>query len=62
MRNDIDYGNTTMLEEKHEADREILYNLSLIQNHPTLTEKVDRFIVRMISAKLKLGLGNSKNL
>ena len=62
MRHDIDYGNTTTLEEKHEADREMLYNLSLIQN-PTLREKVDRFIVKkMISAKLKLGLGNSKNL
>ena len=60
MKHDIDYGNTTTLEEKHEADREMLYNLSLIQN-PTLSEKVDRFIVKkMISAKLKLGLGNSK--
>ncbi len=62
MRHDIDFGNTTTLEEKHEADREMLNNLSLIQN-PTLREKVDRFIVKkMISAKLKLGLGNSKNL
>ena len=61
MRHDIDDGNIT-LEENHEADREMLYNLSLIQN-PTLREKVDRFIVKkMISAKLKLGLGNSKNL
>ena len=59
-RDDIDYGNSTTLEEKHEADREMLYNLSLIQN-PTLTEKVDRFIVeKMICVKLKLG--NSKNL
>ena len=46
MRHDIDYGNSTTLEE-----------------NPTLREKVDRFIVKkMISAKLKLGLGNSKNL
>ena len=62
MRHDINYGNSTTLEEKHEADREMLYNLSLIQN-PTLREKVDRFIVKkMYSDKLKLGLGNSKNL
>ena len=40
MRPDIDDGNSTTLEEKHEADREMLYNLSLIQN-PTLREKVD---------------------
>ena len=39
-----------------------MYNLSPIQN-PTLREKVDRFIVKkMISAKLKLALGNSKKL
>ena len=39
-----------------------IINLSLIQN-PTLREKVDRFIVKkMISAKLKLGLGNSDTL
>ena len=37
MRYDIDNGNSTTLEEKHEADREMLYNLSLIQN-PTLRE------------------------
>ena len=43
MRHDIDYGYTTTLEEKHEADREMLYNLS-IQN-PTLREKFDGFIV-----------------
>ena len=62
MRHDIDFENSTTLEEKHEANREMLYNLSLIQN-PTLREKVDRFIAKkMISAKLKLGLGNSKNL
>ena len=62
MRHDIDYENSTTLEEKHEANPEMLYNLSLIQN-PTLREKVDRFIVKkMISAHLKLGLGNSKNL
>ena len=62
MKHDTDSGNSTTLEEKHEADREMLYNLSLIQN-PTLREKVDRFIVKKkISAKLKLGLGNSKNL
>ena len=36
---------TTVVEEKHEANREMLYNLSLIQN-PTLREKVDRFIVK----------------
>ena len=43
-------------------EKPMLYNLSLIQN-PTLREKVDRFIVKkMISAKLKLGLGNSKKL
>ena len=35
MRHNIDYGNSTRLEEKHEANREMLYNLSLIQN-PTL--------------------------
>ena len=35
MRHNIDYGNSTRLEEKHEAKREMLYNLSLIQN-PTL--------------------------
>ena len=28
MRHDIDCGNSTTLEEKHEADREMLYNLS----------------------------------
>ena len=62
MKHDIDYGNSTTLEEKHEADRERLYNFSLIQN-PMLREKVDGFIVKkMISAKLRLGLGNSKNL
>ena len=62
MRHDIDYGNSTTLEEKHEADREMLSILSLTQN-PTLREKVDWFIVKkMISAKLKLGLGNSTNL
>ena len=63
MRHDIDYGNDTTLEEKHEADRDMLYNLSSTQN-PSLREKVDRFIMKkmMISAKLKLGLGNSKNL
>ena len=62
MRHDIDFENSTTLEEKHEANREMLYNLSLIQN-PTLREKVDRLIVKkMISAKLKLGLGNSKSL
>ena len=61
MRHDIDSGNSTTLDEKHEADRE-MSNLSLIQN-PTLSEKVDRFIVKkMISEKSKLGLGNSKNL
>ena len=27
-RHDIDYGNSTTLEEKHEADQEMLYNLS----------------------------------
>ena len=26
MRHDIDYGNNTTLEEKHEANREMLYN------------------------------------
>ena len=62
MKHDIDYGNSTTLEEKHEVDREMLYNLSLIQNQ-TLREKVKRFIVKnMISAELKLGLGNSKHL
>ena len=62
MRHDIDYGNTTTLEEKHDADREMLYNLSLIQN-PILREKVELFIVKnMISTKLKLGLGNSKKI
>ena len=61
MRHDIDNGNSSTLEEQHEADREMC-NLSLIQN-PTLREQVDRFIVKkMISAKLKLGLGNSKIL
>ena len=59
---DIDYGKSMTLEEKHEADRGMLNNLSLIQNL-TLREKVDGFIVKkMISAKLRLGLGNSKNL
>ena len=38
MKHDIDYGNSTTLEDKHEADRDMLYNLSLIQN-PTLREK-----------------------
>ena len=62
MRHDIDYGNTTTLEEKHNANSEMLYNLSLIQN-PTLREKVDRFIVKkMISMKLKRRLGTSKHL
>ena len=28
MKHDIDYGNTTTLEEKQEAEREMLYNLS----------------------------------
>ena len=37
MRHDIDNGNSTTLEEKHEADREMLNSLSLIQN-PTLRE------------------------
>ena len=61
MRHDIDYENSTTLEEKHEANPEMLYNLSLIQN-PTLREKVDRFIVKkMISAKLKLTLEIQKN-
>lgn len=62
MKHDIAYGKTTTLTEKHKADSEMLYNLSLIQN-PTLREKVDRFIVRnLINAKLKLGLGySSKN-
>ena len=62
MKHGINYGKSKTLEEKHKVDQEMLYNLSLIQN-PTLREKVDRFIVKkMISAKLKLGLGNSKNL
>ena len=31
MKHDIDYyGNSTILEEKHEADREMLYNSSMI--------------------------------
>ena len=57
MRHDIDYENSTTLEEKHEADREMLYYFSLIRN-PTFREKNDRFIMKkMISAKLRPGLG-----
>ena len=59
MKHDIDYGNSMMLEEKHKEDREMLYNLSLIRN-PTLREKINGFMMKMISAKLRLGLDNQK--
>jgi len=55
-------GTARRWKKKHEADRGMLYNLSLIQN-PTLREKVDGFIVKkIISAKLRRGLGNSKTM
>ena len=60
MKHNIDYGNSMMSEEKRKAGRQMLYNFSLIQN-PTLREKVERFIVKKISAELRLGIGNSKN-
>ena len=60
IKHNIDYGNSMTLEEKHKAEREMLHNLFMIRN-PTLREKVDRFIVKkLISAKLRHGLGNSK--
>ena len=52
QKHEIDYGNRMTLEEKHEVDREMLYNLSLTQN-TTLREKVDGFIVKKMRSDRK---------
>ena len=42
------YGNSTTLDEKHEAGGEMVSNVSLIRN-PTLREKMNRLRVKSSS-------------
>ncbi len=62
LKHDIFYRDHSDIKERHQADLEMIEELNNIKN-PTFREKVERVIViKMLKAKMKLGMGIADEL